>query len=117
MPGECSGTHGGVSLVESSTSAAAGLFCSFPRLGVWVGWVGGGWFTQVPRWRGWGQTHCWVLKDQPHALGAGIVFSRFGGVGAVWCPGGVGWASVPASSAVARMGGGGGWWGCCLRSA
>ena len=43
--------------MESSTSV--------PQLVRVSVWVGGGWFTHALRWWGWGQAHCWVLKDQP----------------------------------------------------
>ena len=73
MPGKRSGTHGGVSLVESSTT-------SWPEK-VWSGYswpcVGGG----------WGQAHCWVLRDQPHVLpSGGSASSGVGVVGLLFLP-------------------------------
>ena len=66
---------------------------------------------------GWGQAHCWVLKDQPRALGGRRLFEMVvvGGVvgvsGPPFAP-----CSLCASVCVLVVGGGC-WWGCCLRSA
>jgi hypothetical protein len=72
---------------------------------------------------GWGQAHCWVLKDQPRARGSSVLLLGVGGLG-VW----VGVSVPPFASCllcagvwcllVVGVGGGRGcWWGCCLRSA